>query len=64
MNHSRCAGDIRVMGIVLPLHRALLALGIRYGLKRPSALATMTTEEWAGRPVELTTDGTVNRLAG
>jgi acetyl-CoA C-acetyltransferase len=30
----------------------------------PSALAEMTTEEWAGRPVELTTDGTVNRLAG
>jgi hypothetical protein len=28
----------------------------------PSALASMTTEEWAGRPVELTTDGTVNRL--
>jgi hypothetical protein len=24
----------------------------------------MTTEEWAGRPVELTTDGAVNRLAG
>jgi acetyl-CoA C-acetyltransferase len=29
-----------------------------------AALASMTTEEWAGRPVELTTDGTVNRLAG
>jgi acetyl-CoA C-acetyltransferase len=29
----------------------------------PSALASMVTEEWAGRPVELTTDGTVNRLA-
>jgi acetyl-CoA C-acetyltransferase len=30
----------------------------------PSVLASMTVEEWAGRPVELTTDGTVNRLAG
>ncbi len=30
----------------------------------PSALASMTTEEWAGRPVELTTDGAVNRLGG
>ena len=29
----------------------------------PSALVSMVTEEWAGRPVELTTDGTVNRLA-
>jgi acetyl-CoA C-acetyltransferase len=29
----------------------------------PSALASMVTEEWAGRQVELTTDGTVNRLA-
>ena len=29
----------------------------------PSALVSMTTEEWASRPVELTTDGTVNRLA-
>jgi acetyl-CoA C-acetyltransferase len=29
----------------------------------PSALASMVTEEWAGRAVELTTDGTVNRLA-
>jgi acetyl-CoA C-acetyltransferase len=29
----------------------------------PSALVSMTTEEWAGRPVELTTDGAVNRLA-
>ena len=29
----------------------------------PSALASMTTEEWAGRTVELATDGTVNRLA-
>jgi acetyl-CoA C-acetyltransferase len=29
----------------------------------PSAMTSMTTEEWAGRPVELTTDGTVNRLA-
>jgi len=29
----------------------------------PSALASMVTEEWAGRPVELATDGTVNRLA-
>ncbi|MCA1845854.1 MAG: hypothetical protein LC792_22220 [Actinobacteria bacterium] len=29
----------------------------------PSALASMVTEEWAGRSVELTTDGTVNRLA-
>jgi acetyl-CoA C-acetyltransferase len=30
----------------------------------PSALASMVTEEWAGRPVELTTDGTANHLAG
>jgi acetyl-CoA C-acetyltransferase len=30
----------------------------------PAALASMVGEEWAGRPVELTTDGTVNRLAG
>jgi acetyl-CoA C-acetyltransferase len=30
----------------------------------PSALASMVTEEWAGRSVELITDGTVNRLAG
>jgi len=30
----------------------------------PSALASMTAEEWAGRPVELTTDGTVNRVGG
>ncbi|HEV7861233.1 MAG TPA: hypothetical protein VGR20_00980 [Acidimicrobiia bacterium] len=30
----------------------------------PSALASMTSEEWAGRAAELTTDGTVNRLAG
>lgn len=29
-----------------------------------SVLASMTTEEWAGRPVELVTDGAVNRLAG
>ena len=29
----------------------------------PSALESMVTEEWAGRAVELTTDGTVNRLA-
>jgi acetyl-CoA C-acetyltransferase len=29
----------------------------------PSALASMVTEEWAGRPVELTNDTTVNRLA-
>jgi acetyl-CoA C-acetyltransferase len=28
----------------------------------PSALASMTTGEWAGRTVELTTDGTVNRV--
>jgi acetyl-CoA C-acetyltransferase len=28
-----------------------------------SALASMVTEEWAGRSVELATDGTVNRLA-
>ncbi|MGH9008868.1 MAG: hypothetical protein ACRDYF_03370, partial [Acidimicrobiia bacterium] len=28
----------------------------------PSALTSMVTEEWAGRAVELTTDGTVNRL--
>jgi acetyl-CoA C-acetyltransferase len=28
----------------------------------PSALASMVSEEWAGRPVELTTDGAVNRL--
>ena len=28
-----------------------------------SALTSMTTEEWAGRRVELVTDGTVNRLA-
>jgi acetyl-CoA C-acetyltransferase len=30
----------------------------------PSVLASMVSEEWAGRSVELTTDGTVNRLAG
>lgn len=30
----------------------------------PWALLSMTTEEWAGRRVELTTDGAVNRLAG
>jgi acetyl-CoA C-acetyltransferase len=30
----------------------------------PSALASMVDEEWAGRAVELTTDGTVNPLAG
>jgi acetyl-CoA C-acetyltransferase len=29
----------------------------------PSALQSMVSEEWAGRAVELTTDGTVNRLA-
>jgi hypothetical protein len=29
----------------------------------PSALASMTTEEWAGRSVELRTDGTANALA-
>jgi acetyl-CoA C-acetyltransferase len=29
----------------------------------PGVLASMTTEEWAGRPVELRTDGTVNALA-
>jgi acetyl-CoA C-acetyltransferase len=29
----------------------------------PSALASMVTEEWAGRPVELSNDGAVNRLA-
>ncbi|MGH9038645.1 MAG: hypothetical protein ACRDZ3_00260 [Acidimicrobiia bacterium] len=28
----------------------------------PAALAAMTTEEWAGRRVELTTDGTTNTL--
>jgi hypothetical protein len=30
----------------------------------PSVLASMTTEEWAGRTVDLVTDGAVNRLAG
>ena len=30
----------------------------------PSALASITTEEWAGRTVELATDGSVNRVAG
>jgi acetyl-CoA C-acetyltransferase len=30
----------------------------------PSVMASMVTEEWACRPVELTTDGAVNRLAG
>jgi hypothetical protein len=29
----------------------------------PGVLAAMTTEEWAGRVVDLRTDGTVNRLA-
>ncbi|MEW6477630.1 MAG: hypothetical protein AB1679_35745 [Actinomycetota bacterium] len=29
----------------------------------PATLASMVTEEWADRSVELTTDGTVNRLA-
>jgi acetyl-CoA C-acetyltransferase len=29
----------------------------------PSALTSMVTEEWSGRSVALTTDGTVNRLA-
>lgn len=29
----------------------------------PSVLSSMVTEEWAGRTVELITDGTVNRLA-
>jgi hypothetical protein len=29
----------------------------------PAALRSMVSEEWAGRSVELTTDGTVNRLA-
>lgn len=29
----------------------------------PSVLGSMVSEEWAGRPVEFTTDGTVNRLA-
>src|SRR5581483_8151425 len=29
----------------------------------PSAMQSMVSEEWAGRAVELTTDGTVNRLA-
>jgi acetyl-CoA C-acetyltransferase len=29
----------------------------------PSLLASMTTEEWAGRTVDLVTDGAVNRLA-
>jgi acetyl-CoA C-acetyltransferase len=28
----------------------------------PSAMVSMTRQEWAGRTVELTTDGTVNRL--
>jgi acetyl-CoA C-acetyltransferase len=28
----------------------------------PSVLESMVTEEWAGRPVQLATDGTVNRL--
>jgi hypothetical protein len=27
-------------------------------------LASMVSEEWAGRSVELTSDGTVNQLAG
>ncbi|MCA1843098.1 MAG: hypothetical protein LC792_07875, partial [Actinobacteria bacterium] len=30
----------------------------------PSTMKSMVTEEWAGRSVELITDGTVNRLAG
>ena len=30
----------------------------------PSAVESMTTEEWAGRTVELSTDGTVNRVGG
>jgi acetyl-CoA C-acetyltransferase len=30
----------------------------------PSTMASMVTEEWAGRSVELISDGTVNRLAG
>jgi acetyl-CoA C-acetyltransferase len=29
----------------------------------PSTLTSMVSEEWAGRPVELVTDGTVNELA-
>jgi acetyl-CoA C-acetyltransferase len=29
-----------------------------------SVLASMTTEEWAGRTVDLVTDGAANRLAG
>lgn len=47
-----------VLAVLTPDGRRALA-----NTTDPAALASMTEEEWAGRPVELTTDGAVNRLA-
>jgi acetyl-CoA C-acetyltransferase len=58
--HYSREGDpaVAVLSTLTPAGRRALA-----NSTEPSALASMVTEEWAGRPVELTTDGTVNRLA-
>ncbi|MCA1846557.1 MAG: enoyl-CoA hydratase, partial [Actinobacteria bacterium] len=49
---------LAVLTALAPDGRRVLANGTD-----PSAMASMATEEWAGRSVEFTTDGTVNRLA-
>ncbi len=49
---------VAVLAAVTPDGRRALA-----NSTDPSALGSMVTEEWAGRSVELITDGTVNRLA-
>jgi acetyl-CoA C-acetyltransferase len=49
---------VAVLSTLTPAGRRALA-----NTTDPSALASMVTEEWSGRPVDLTTDGTANRLA-
>jgi acetyl-CoA C-acetyltransferase len=49
---------VAVLSTLTPAGRRALA-----NTTDPSALASMVTEEWCGRPVDLTTDGTANRLA-
>jgi len=58
--HYSREGDpaVAVLSTLTPAGRRALA-----NSTDPSALESMVTEEWAGRSVELTTDGTVNRLA-
>jgi acetyl-CoA C-acetyltransferase len=49
---------VAVLATLTPDGRRALAISTD-----PSAMVSVTTEEWAGRAVELTADGTINRLA-